>query len=228
MFSHTINNTNNCPILTDKEYYLIPFGHRCSSALACKYSNLRLFSLPFDWTGKLFPKKIQNILENDFKDFIPDVHNKKIVNKYDVLLAHFNKDIDEGINEYKRRINRFNSIINEPKKMYFVYINEDYLYNNNYRTDAFNDTIFFEMLELELFIKKKYVNIDYNILYFNFKKNIIPPNSNIINILLNTNKFYDDSIGSNYQDLRKYCGKILSNIFNTQLNLGHDKTIFVN
>jgi hypothetical protein len=225
MFSHVVNNSNNF-IINKNDYYIIPFGHRCSSALACKYANIRNFSLPFDWCIPLFPKKIQNVLKNNFDDFIPDVHNNIFNNKYDITLFHFNSDINTGIEEYKRRIERFNNIINEPKKIYFVYINEDYLYDTRFRDDKFNDDIFNEMLELENFIKNKYINIDFNILYFNFKQHNIPTNSNIINIVLNSSNFFDTP--QNQEDLRIYCGKILTELFNTNLTYGYDPNIDFN
>jgi hypothetical protein len=231
MFSHFINNPNNIEIKS--HYYIIPFGHRCTSALACKYANIRIFSLPFDWTIPLFPKKIQNVLENNFEDFIPDVHNGIFVNKYDFMLVHFNSNIDVGIEEYKRRIDRFNYILNQPTKIYFVYINEDYLYNNNFREDEFNNNIFNEMLELEKFIKDKYVNVDFNILYFNFKHHNIPTNSNIINIVLHSTNLYNTHDDAPVEYFRNYCGKILSELFNSHFNsellkITHDHDIFKN
>ena len=93
MFSHIINNSNNF-IINKNNYYVIPFGHRCSSALSCKYANIRSFSLPFDWAIPLFPSKIKKVLENNFNDFIPDVHNNIFKNKYDFSLAHFNSNIN--------------------------------------------------------------------------------------------------------------------------------------
>ena len=78
--------------------------------MACKYANVRHFSLPFDWTIPLFPKKIQKVLENNFDDFIPDVYNGIFYNKYDFLLDHFNSNIINGIEEYKRGIDRFNNL----------------------------------------------------------------------------------------------------------------------
>jgi hypothetical protein len=228
MFSYVLNNPNNFVISND--YHIIPFGHRCTSALACKYANIRKFSLPFDWTMSSFPKKIQTVLENNFDDFIPDVYNGIFYNKYELHLVHFNPNIDTGVEEYKRRIDRFNDIINQSKKIYFIYINEDYLYDNNYREDEFNDNIFNEMLEFEKFIKDKYVNIDYNILYFNFKHYNIPTNSNIINIVLHSTNLYNvsDNRWTPYQEFRNYCGKIVAELFNTNLILGEDGNIFNN
>jgi hypothetical protein len=224
MFSYVINNPNK--FIIQHDYNIIPFGHRCSSALACKFANIRKFSLPFDWTIPLFPNIIQKVLENNFDNFIPDVCNGIFLNKYDISLTHFNPNINTGIEEYKRRIDRFNDIINQPKKIYFIYINEDYLYNPKYRQDEFNDNIFNKMLELEKFLKDKYKKIDYNVLYFNFKHHTIPTDSNIINIVLHTDKLYDMSPGSPYEALRNFCGTILSKLFNTNLILGYDYNTF--
>lgn len=226
MFSYEINNPNNFVI--ENDYFIIPFGHRCTSAIACNYAGIRKFSLPFDWTSPLFPNKIQKVLENNFDDFIPDVHNDIFENKYGFTLVHFNKNIDVGIEEYKKRIDRFIDLINQPKKMYFVYINEDYLYNEGFREDKFNDNIFNEMLELEKFIKNKYINIDYTILYFNFKHHNIPTNSNIINIVLHTTNLYNAEDSSPYGELRVYCGKILAELFNTNLTVNPKAYYFNN
>lgn len=226
MFSYVINNPNNFVIT--QNYNVIPFGHRCTSALACKYANIRNFSLPFDWCFRLYPSKILKVLENNFDNFIPDVYNGIFTNKYGFSLAHFNPNINNGVEEYKRRIDRFIDIINQPKKIYFIYMNEDYLYDKDSRKDEFNHNIFNEMLELENFIKDRYINIDYNILYFNFKHHNIPTNSNIINIVLHTTNLYDTHDSAPYCDLRNYCGKILAELFNTNLTLGHDSNIFNN
>lgn len=226
MFSYSVNNPNN--FIIGNDYYVIPFGHRCTSALACKYANIRKVSLPFDWTIPLFPKKIKKVLENNFDDFIPDVHKGIFGNKYDFKLAHFNSNLNVGIEEYKRRIDRFNDIINKPKKIYFIYINEDYLYYNGYRQDKFNDSIFNDMLDLEFFLKEKYKNIDYNIIYFNFKHHNIPTNSNIINIVLNTTTLYNTVDSVQVEIFRRYCGEILTKLFNTKLILERDDNVFNN
>lgn len=139
MFSHTINNPNNFVIKND--YTVVPFGHRCTTALACKYANIRKMSLPFDWTNPALPKKIQTALEDNFDNFIPDVHNGDFRSKYGFDISHFNSNINNGIEEYKKRIARFKDIMNQTKHIYFVYINEDYLYNKEYRQADFNDRV---------------------------------------------------------------------------------------
>ena len=128
--SYQLNNSNNI-ILDKDDFYVIPFGFRCTSALAAKFSSLRQFSLPFDWTFPTYPNKIKEVLKNDFVDFIPDVHNGVFKNKYNIKLAHFNENINEGINQYKRRISRFKKIIKIIRKnilyisMKIIYIMKD-------------------------------------------------------------------------------------------------------
>lgn len=231
MYHFEINNPNNLLIDTNSEYIPVPFGSRCTSAIACNYSGIRKFSLPFDWTVPLFPIKIKIILENNFKNFLPDVHNNKFGNIYNIILAHFDINLDNGINTYKRRIERFNTIMNDTKKKYFIYINEDYIYNKSYREDKFNDDIFNQMLELEDYIKEKYKNIDYRILFFNFKYHNVPKNSNIINIVLNTSYNFVDNeklcIDDMIPKFRIFCGEILSKFFNTEVtkNTNYDFNI---
>lgn len=228
MFFHEINNTNNFTIQKNN-YYIIPFGHRCSSALACKYANIRQFSLPFDWTMLTYPHKIKDILENDFNNFIPDIKNNIFTNNYNVRLEHFNIDINKGIEEYIRRINRIKSIFNtSTNKIYFIYINEDYLYDATYRNNEFINKIFKDMLDLELYMKSKYPIIDFNIIYFDFKKYNIPENSKIINIVLYTKILYNNWKDSPYEQFRIYCAKVLTKLFNTKLLIGYNLDTFNN
>jgi disulfide oxidoreductase YuzD len=73
------------------------------------------------------------------------------------------------------------------------------------------------MLCLEKFLKKKYINLDFNILYFNFNKHEIPSDSNIINIILNSKIFYNKHDDAPVNEFRRFCGKILSEIFNVNI-----------
>jgi hypothetical protein len=221
MFSYSINNPNNF-VIQKTDYNVIPIGNKCATAIACNYANIRKMSLPFDWIVT-FPNQIQQILENNFHDFIPDVHNKVFSTKYKFVHIHFNPDVDTGIEECKRRIERFNVIINQPTKIYFFYIHEAWLYNDKHREDQFNNNIFNKMLALEVFLKQKYTHIDYNILYFNFKHHNIPTNSNIINIVLHTTNVYDNAKDdAKRRQFLRFCAQIITKLFDTKLTLeGH-------
>lgn len=216
-FSYYVHNPNNIVINKEEEYTVIPFGHRCTSAIAVRNASLRKFSLPFDWNLYLYPGKIKNVLQNNFENFLPEnitSQNKIIMNKYDIKISHFNNDIKKGIEEYTRRLERIKKILSDHKKIYFVYINEDYLYRESYRNKDFNDKMLSEMIDLDCYLKTNYPNIKHTILYFNFIEEKIPENSSIINVVLKSN-IYSQS-PSYYEPFRNFCTKILCNLFETQ------------
>lgn len=136
------------------------------------------------------------------------------------IIIYLKININEGIREYTRRISRFKKIIKEDKRIYFLYVNEDYLYDNKYRETEFNNTIFKEMLNLELYLDNKYPELNYNIIYIDFVEHKIPINSKIINIIIKSNCLYTRSDKlwiKAYNEFRLYCGKLISNIFNSNL-----------
>ena len=78
-----------------------------------------------------------------------------------------------------------------------------------------------------MFLKKKYPSITFNILYFNFRKENIQNTTNILNIVLHSDKYYNTPIGSPYEELRIYCGKILCDLFSTKLIPGYSPLDFI-
>jgi hypothetical protein len=219
MFSYTINNPNNF-IIDSNNYHIVPIGFRCSTAIACKYANIRKFSLPFDWGIPWYPKTIHQIIESNFENFydFKAPNDRAIFNtKYGFGSGHFNKNINELVETMKKRVDRLNNIIIEQnKKIYFIHISEDYFYDEKHREDSFNDMILKQLLELEILLKTKYIHLNFNIIYINFRQETIPENSNIINIVLHSSKLYEKSQGAPFESLRKYCGKILSELFNSK------------
>ena len=218
MFSYDLINPNNF-IINNDNFDVIPIGYRCATAIACNYAKIRNYSLPFDWGIPWTPKKIQTLLEENFKDFFNfELINKGVYNKtYKFGSMHFNNDINILEDTFKRRIDRLNDIMNKTSKKYFIYINEDFLYSENHRTDELCNTIFSELLEFENFLKQKYENIDYNILFIDFKKQDIPTNSNIIHVVLHSSKLYEKTVDAPFEDFRMYCGQILSELFHTNI-----------
>jgi hypothetical protein len=221
-YHYEISNPNHIQIDTNKEYTIIPFGHRCTPALACKFANLRKMSLPFDWANHLFGKNIKMIIENQFNDFIPNVREHQFCNKYGITFEHFNHDVEEGIAEYTRRIERWFRIMNDTTTKYFIYINEDYLDKPEFRSETFNDAKFSEMVELEQFLKMEYPSMEYAILYFNCRKHTIPADSNIINIVFDPDNIPENRI----EEFRYECGEILSKLFHTSMSPGYTYELF--
>jgi len=219
MFSHRLDSSFNLV----KNYNVVPIGFRCPAAMACNYAKLRTISLPFDWASPLNPAKTKKVLETNFVDFLPsDIsnnimydknNNPELKNKYGFILCHFNKNIDEGVNEYKRRINRLKDILKEDKKIYFVFINQDYLNNPVFRNEKANEDKYIEMLDLSKTIKKLYDKMDFDILYFDFVKHKKIENSNIVQITISTDKYFLNEEESTFNEFRIYCGEILKELF---------------
>jgi hypothetical protein len=221
-FDIEIHNPNKF-IITRSNYYIVPIGTRCPSAIACKLANIRKFSLPFDWVFS-DPSKIQKVLENNFEDFLPKAFDFFYRNKYDILFPKFGIDFDIGKDGYIRRANRLNKILNSNKKIYFIFTNEDYLYDPKYREKNFDSKMFEGLLNLELFLINKYKNINFNILCFDFIKRELPEYSKIINFIIKPTEFLDSfqEFRSNQHDFRIYCGVILSKIFKSKFNLNYN------
>lgn len=224
-FSHTFNDEKVSLINFSSEGDIIPIGSRCTSAIACHYANLHKESLPFDWTIPLTPDKSLDIIEKGFKGFIPSkiTIGERVVNEYGIGLAHFSEhtSTDEGVEVYKQRIARFNRVIqNTSKHKYFIYVNEDYLYNKNYRGKLFNKKKFDDVLALERYFKGNFPGLSFKILYFDFvnHEHRINESSSVIPIYIETEKFWNISQISNYPAFRKYVGKILSELFSTKFN----------
>jgi hypothetical protein len=205
-----------------KECVVFPVGHKCSSALAAISAGVRLFSLPFDWCGTLFPKKVISVFSNDFVDFVPDTFDNLLkhdlfgdyyINKYDIRISHIDKNKgDDTILTYKRRIDRAMEILNGTQPVCFLYINEGYLWDKKFRKDGFNKQIFEELLELDRFIASKYPQLKYKILFIDFVKHTVPAESNIIPIVVHSTKLTNVHIFEDVTAFREYCGKMLKDI----------------
>jgi len=231
MFSYTEHvASKKIKFVPTNNYTIIPFGHRCTSAIACKMAGLRNFSLPFDWINSGYPYKLQHVMMKDFKNYIPDEYQdnqEAVMNKYDILLAHVNKNRDAGVTEYERRIERFRNIMKDDSTKYFVCIYEDYLYNTMHRKKYYHNNVFNGILEFEKYYKTNYGD-NFNIIWFDFIKHKIPDDSNIILYVVDPDKLYDDFEGSSYGAFREFCGMTLQKIFNTTFSAYLDDSIFLN
>lgn len=229
MYSHTFNNPNNIKITNLDDFNVIPFGNRCHVTSSCIHAKLRVDSLPFDWICHTMPSTIKTILENNFNDFIPDVLNGSFRNKYDILFPHFDKDLDKGIIDTNKHIEKFKIMLTSSSKIYFIHSSFDYMVNKSWRTSEFNHNLMSNFVDLDYFLKEKYPHLNYTIIVFTFKKyEYLPKNSNIIQIVLkcvgndNIDVFNQWNYNSQVEftkimtELVQYCGNILKDLFKVQ------------
>jgi hypothetical protein len=206
--------------ISNENAVFFPIGHKCSSAMALKNAGMRHLSLPFDWCEHLFPKKVIEIFEDNFEKFIPDAEDDLVCvntaygyyhkNEYDVHVCHIDIDIiAETIASYKRRILRAIDLLNGTKTLLFLYVNEGYLWNKEFRNEDFNKNTFEELVELDTYIKKRYPQLKYKILFIDFVKHDVPETSNIVNMVIQSTDLYDVHIDSVVADFRIHCSKLL-------------------
>lgn len=227
-FSIRIHTEAPASSFTDVPYTVISFGVRCTAAIACKYANVRNMSMPFDWLMPLLPSKMHTVLVNDFANFLPDVRNGEHTNVYGLQFAHFHPDVEEGIRQYERRIQRWRSVMRDGTKKVFVFINEDYLYDPTYREPGFNRQMFQDMLALEKFLRNEYSDLNYTILYMDFVQHQIPEDSKVIQIVITSDTFYqhNEENPNETERFRSRCGEMLSSLFNTSFAWGYSADLF--
>jgi hypothetical protein len=170
----TINNDyfiSKTNINTNNDYdIIIPFGIRCSNALALVKLEYRKYSLPFDYIHINDTKNLFDCLDTDFKNFLEKHPDDNTLNLYNMQIGvkHlFPNFYDKNNNNHlllKKRIKRFYEILNSHKKICFIFSNEDYFYSEKYRN---NNEDFEYFVKIQNLLKKKYSNLQFDIITIN-------------------------------------------------------------
>ena len=118
--------------------YVVSFGNKCPTAMVLKKLNIYKESFPFDYIPTT-PKLILKYLKNN-TEFFPQ--KNQILNIDNVWFGHFNLDekYDETIETFQRRFRRLYNILENKKKILFVYTSEADIYNemNNRYNDNYS------------------------------------------------------------------------------------------
>lgn len=207
---HYINNQNNVKIDGLDEFIVVPIGNRCYTTLICDRAELRVCALPFDWVYHVFPTTILMELDSNFEFFIPEVEKGIYTNKNNIKFPHFYKKIEDGIFHTKKTIDRFVNILNSDVKIYFIYMLYDCITEKEWRTDNFNIEILNNFNIFEKHLEKKFPQMNYGIILISFYEHInLPINSKILQIVLNSEYFYDKK--SDF--VVCYCKDLLKTLF---------------
>jgi hypothetical protein len=175
--------------------------------------------MPFDWAALTIPGNLKHAIEDDLRNYIPDVKNGVFMNSYNIKLPHFNPQLDLGINEHHRRIDRFKGLLSGPAHLFFVYTNEPYLIHKGYREGPSIERCHKDMVDLDDLLASKYPALAYNILYIDFVDHPRLDDSRIIPITVSSSRLYDStvdlSLGVVIGDHRLFLGKMLAEVFGT-------------
>ena len=203
---------------------IISIGHRCTSQIAINnHFKAKQLTSPFSWVNNYNVRNIVDIIENNFLTYLENsvsgkTHLEENLNyKKGSSFGHYDIKNELIINSFSRKINRFINILNDKQNLYlFVYINEDYLYNEDYRNNV--DENYENLMDLNNLILNKYPCLKFNILNICFKER--DNYKNIINVLYDI-KFQtinrvdwirNMSLRSKLENIfRRDCGIILTN-----------------
>lgn len=139
----------------------IPCGVDCGLAELLKKTNLRLFSLPFDWSVSY--GGISKIIKNDFKDFIP-INSSKINKIYNY--SFFHNDFPKDIEIMSRRCNRLLDLLNNSNEE-LIFIRKGHAFHHHSEGTKLGLKIENDITDAEnlsIVLKEKYPNLRYKII----------------------------------------------------------------
>lgn len=165
--------------------YVVSIGNKCASAGILR-NDLHIYgeSFPFDFIPST-PKLVLKYLQ-DTSDFFPE--QNMIRTKDDIWFGHYNvyDKYDETIQKFKRRFERLFEILQNKKRVLFVYTSEADIYNemNNRYNDNYN-----ELCNIKDYIETKYEYTNFTILAIHVNKTY-EDTKNIINYTINVPEAY--------------------------------------
>ena len=124
----------------DEQYNYLTMGYDCSTAAILRGLELRQFALPFDWVESSIPA-ITKCIKTNFTNYHTDLYLNKqknrLIDKYgfqfphdypmeninntiDTIVPNWKDYYDTVLEKYKRRIQRFLTIVNDDKPIIIV------------------------------------------------------------------------------------------------------------
>jgi hypothetical protein len=180
--------------------HVISLGNKCPTTMILRDLNLYKESFPFDFIPTS-PCLILKYLK-DTSTFFPE--KNKVYNNDNVWFGHFNINdkYDETILTFQRRFERLFEILENKKKILFIYSSEADIYNElgNRYNDNYND-----LCKIIDYIKNTYNYNDFSLVAIHTNKNYTNTD-NILNYTINvpTNYLSDDMSTHNQPTTSKY------------------------
>jgi len=203
---------------------IVSLGHRCTSQIAINYvsnnSNCIGETSPFSWVNNFNANNIHQVIETNFTTYLSNIEKEPYHLDINLPLksshgfGHYDLSDKRVQESFERKIHRFmNTLNNDNRNILFVYINEDFLYNEDYR--LYDDRIYEDLKILHDFIENRYPKLKFKLfnIAFNEKDNY----KNITNVYYKPKKIISKkdwhenmSIRSNLEnEFRGDCGQLL-------------------
>jgi hypothetical protein len=191
-----------------EEYdYVVSIGNKCPTAMILRDLNIYKDAFPFDYiptTPTLILKYLQ-----DQTDFYP---TKNVIRTADdVWFGHFNinDEYDKTIQTFNRRFRLLFNILQNKKRILFVYTSEADVYNemNNRYNDNYND-----LSQIVNYITETYKYDNFTILSIHTNKSF-SDTKNIINYTINVpDNFLSDDMSSHTDNTTSNYRHVLKNL----------------
>ena len=197
---------NTCINVSEYDY-IVSIGNKCPTAMILRDLNIYKEAFPFDFiptTPALILKYLQ-----DQTDFYP---KKNVIRTADdVWFGHFNINdkYDETIQKFNQRFHRLFNILQNKKRILFVYTSEADVYNemNNRYNDNYN-----VLLQIVNYITETYKYDNFTILSIHTNKSFSDTNNMVNYTITVPDNFLSD-------DMSSHTANTTSNYRNTLINL---------
>ena len=187
--------------------YVVSIGNKCPTAIILKELNIYNESFPFDYIPTT-PCLILKYMKNQ-DDFYPQ---KNIVRTSDeVWFGHFdiNENYDKTIETFKRRFTRLFGLLQNKKKILFVYTSEADVYNemnNKYNNNYYN------LSKIVEYIIETYKYENFKILCIHTNKSF-PDTNNMVNFTINVpDNYISDNLSTHTMETTTPYRKTLKNL----------------
>jgi hypothetical protein len=188
--------------------FIVSIGNKCPTAIYLKELNIYKQSFPFDYIPTT-PYLILKYLQNQ-NDFYPE---KNIVRTSDnVWFGHFdiNEKYNETIETFRKRFDRLFDILNNKKKILFVYTSEADVYNemNNKYNDNYN-----QLCKIVEYLIETYKYDNFKLLCIHTNKSFADTN-NIVNYTINVpDNYMSDDMSTHTGETTYQYRNSLKNLF---------------
>jgi hypothetical protein len=188
--------------------FIVSIGNKCATAIYLRELNIYKQSFPFDYIPTT-PHLILKYLQNQ-NDFYPE---KNIVRTRDnVWFGHFdiNEKYNETIETFKKRFERLFNLLENKKKILFVYTSEADVYNemNNRYNDNYN-----ELCKIVEYLIETYKYDNFKLLCIHTNKSFADTN-NIVNFTINVpDNYMSDDMSTHTEKTTSQYRNLLKNLF---------------
>lgn len=189
--------------------FIVSIGNKCPTAMYLRELNIYKESFPFDYIPTT-PYLILKYLQNQ-DDFYPE---KNIVGRTsdNVWFGHFdlNEKYNETIETFRKRFERLFNILENKKKILFVYTSEADVYNemNNRYNDNYN-----QLCKIVDYLIETYKYDNFKLLCIHTNKSFADTN-NIVNFTINVpDNYMSDDMSTHTGETIDQYRNLLKNLF---------------